>query len=428
MTEAAMPAALRLLLAARRKELQDLRDLLPTCELVARLAQAIHALQKERGYSNLHLQGLAESERAGPLPLDERHAQSDAFLARALQALARLESGAGGRSASARLLNRAAHLCYLLEDLPRLRRRVREHGIDTQQSVHAYTRLIGAMLTLVFEAADSGLDPGITQALAALLNFMQGKELCGQERAEGVLGFAAGYFDADRKARMQQLAAAQARCFEVFCQYADSQAAGRWRAAQAQAGDMQRLRRMIPRTSAAQPTDPALAQVWFDVLSAHIDALHGIEAGMAAALPGLCEQRLAQAQADLDDHRRLLARCAQESAEHGAPLLFGIQGSTLDATSDDAAPGPRIGRSLLDLLQAQTLRLQQLDAELARARSSLDERRRLERARRILMQRHGMDEQGAHEALQKAAMDSGLRLEEVVARLLREQPGAPQAG
>ena len=58
-----MPATLRFMLASRRSELLGLEDLARTCELVTRISQLVHALQKERGYSNIYLSGNAAHQR-----------------------------------------------------------------------------------------------------------------------------------------------------------------------------------------------------------------------------------------------------------------------------------------------------------------------------------------------------------------------------
>ena len=58
-----MPATLRFMLASRRSELLGLEDLTRTCELVTRISQLVHALQKERGYSNIYLGGNAAHQR-----------------------------------------------------------------------------------------------------------------------------------------------------------------------------------------------------------------------------------------------------------------------------------------------------------------------------------------------------------------------------
>src|SRR3546814_11367924 len=51
------------MLASRRSELLGLEDLARTCELVTRISQLVHALQKERGYSNIYLSGNAAHQR-----------------------------------------------------------------------------------------------------------------------------------------------------------------------------------------------------------------------------------------------------------------------------------------------------------------------------------------------------------------------------
>ena len=81
---------------------------------------------------------------------------------------------------------------------------------------------------MVFEAADTAVDPRVTRALVALFNFMQGKELAGQERATGVAGFMAGYFDAALQDRLRFLQDGQQRCFESFIEAADDASRADW--------------------------------------------------------------------------------------------------------------------------------------------------------------------------------------------------------
>ena len=56
--------------------------------------------------------------------------------------------------------------------------------------------------------------------------------------------------------------------------------------------------------------------------------------------------------------------------------------------------------------------------ELAQARTALHERKTIDRAKGLLMQRQGLTEQQAYERLRRAAMDRGLRLAEVAQRML----------
>ena len=57
-------------------------------------------------------------------------------------------------------------------------------------------------------------------------------------------------------------------------------------------------------------------------------------------------------------------------------------------------------------------------AELDSARTELRERKTIERAKGLLMQRQGLSEPEAYARLRKTAMDKGLRLHEVAQRML----------
>ena len=54
-----MTSALDFMLAARRSEMQALQALSVTCALVVQVSRLVHALQRERGYSNFCLGGQA---------------------------------------------------------------------------------------------------------------------------------------------------------------------------------------------------------------------------------------------------------------------------------------------------------------------------------------------------------------------------------
>lgn len=82
-------------------------------------------------------------------------------------------------------------------------------------------------------------------------------------------------------------------------------------------------------------------------------------------------------------------------------------------------------RPILDVAMARFEQEQELRRQLADTRSALDartaelqERKVIDRAKGMLMQRHQMGEQQAYEKLRKSAMDKNLRLVEVAQRLL----------
>lgn len=75
-------------------------------------------------------------------------------------------------------------------------------------------------------------------------------------------------------------------------------------------------------------------------------------------------------------------------------------------------------RPILDVAMARFQHEQSLRRELAEARSELQDRKVIDRAKGLLMQRQGLTEQAAYEKLRKTAMDKGLKLVDVAQRML----------
>jgi len=418
MAERHMPPPLRFLLAARRSELHGLEALARSCELAVRIGALAHALQKERGYSNLCLCGADARPRPELAGLSR---QAEAVESEVRQLLDGLAADPAPGNVRARLLNAIAYSLFRLDELTGLRQRIRDRRVEAEDADAGFTRAIGSLLSIVFETADAALDPGVTRNLVALLNFMQGKELSGQERACGVMGYTAGHFTEAQKARMLGLAASQERSFGIYAQYADPAAMQCWARIQQQGQELRRMRDVAQRTSAAQAVDASLAEVWFDLYTARIDAMRELESQLAEGLARRCAQRIADTRQELDDRRLLLSRYADHASGRAPSMVYGVQGRVVDLPPPDGV-GAALERSILDMMREQTLRMQQADDALAAARGALDETKRIDRAKLLLIGRYGLTEQAAHERLRRAAMDGGLSLAQV-ARQIVEQGG-----
>lgn len=423
-----IPSALRFMLAARRSELQGLEGLAQTCELVACVSQLVHALQRERGYSNLYLGSLAPGHLAQLRHLSAQAVEVQRTVEEHFQ---RIDLELASAADRARLFNRLAYVVHGLEELPSLRRRIGEQRIDATEATSAFTRLIGGLLAVVFEAADTALDPDITRLLVALFNFMQGKELAGQERAGGVAGFSRGWFDAHMRERMEHLIQTQARSFQVFGEFADDQARQQWRNQQAgdTAAQVARLRELALKTSETAKIDPGLSELWFELTTARIDAMREVESHLAGLLLDRCQRSIRQARHDLDNHRVLLNRLASLEGAGMAEraVLFNVQACELGSAPTDGL-GPQLGRSVLELLQEQTRRLLNAHDERDEARQALAERKSVERAKRLLMSQHGLSEHEAYERLRITAMQRGQRMVDVAGAVLAFAKGEPGEG
>ncbi len=400
-----MPSVSSLLLASRQCEIAELEELARTNERVAAAARLIHALQRERGTSSVFLASHGTrfgAQRARRLTESEQ-AASD--VRRQLQALASERRLRGG----SRLFIRAAQVLHGLEGLPALRERIGRQALAAREASAAYTRLLAGLLALVFEGADGATDAPVARVLVALFNYMQGKELAGQERALGAGVFAAGFIDTAGQQQWAQLIEAQQDCLQAFRAFADAELLRTEQASRDPAvlAELERLRRIGG--SIRRELDPELSPHWYEWASRRIDAMRAVEDALARRLRELCDARLAQARSELRDPRALLQLPAGAPAELPAPC------------------GPRPERSMLLLLQEQSRRLEAMAEELASVRAALSERKLVERAKGLLMAHRNMTEEDAYRALRQLAMNQNRRLADVAEAVLSLAPVLPQA-
>jgi response regulator NasT len=75
-------------------------------------------------------------------------------------------------------------------------------------------------------------------------------------------------------------------------------------------------------------------------------------------------------------------------------------------------------RPILDIAMARFEHEQALRQELAETKTELKDRKVIDRAKGLLMERQGLSEQAAFEKMRKTAMDKGLKLAEVAQRMI----------
>ena len=396
-----MKTGITFLLAARQCEIAELEQLAQTCELVGVVARFIHALQRERGLSNIFLSS------HGTQFTGERIAQireGQAAEAEVRRHLDRLDTGSSAARNGARLFSRVAVVLHALESLPALRERVGRQALGAAGATAGYVQLVSGLLGVVFEAADMASDPQVSRALVAMFHFMQGKEFAGQERALGGRVFAAGRIDAEGVQLWRHLVDSQQGCFQVYAEEADPEVLRADHAARDPVvlAEIDRLRRLG--TSARAGLDTSLSRAWYDWCTCRIDEMKRVEDLLADHLRALCNRRIAQARAELSDQRAALDALSARAA-----------------SQDPATPppyGPHLERSLLAMVQEQSRRLQAMGDELDAARTTLNERKVVERAKGLLMAHRQMTEEEAHKALRQIAMNQGRRLVDVAANVL----------
>lgn len=398
-----MKSGLNFLVAARECEIGELEQLALTSQLVGVIGRLVHALQRERGMSNVFL--ASRGTRFAEQRAQQCHACDE------VASVVRTHFDAMDTSATrvrngARLFSRIAVVLHGLDALGDLRTRIGAHALSQDDATATYVRLVSGLLAVVFEAADSATDPDISRALVALFNFMQGKEFAGQERAFGGGCFASAHTDIARRQHWAHLIESQERCFEVAMNFSDAGVRDAWQAAERASpmAELERLRRIGGALTADGSLDPDLSQVWYDLCTLRIDRMRDVEELLALRLRSLCDGRIAKARAELRDQRAIL------------------ESLTLEASAQEQEPstgyGRQLDRSIFAMVQAQARRLQEMNDELETVRASLNERKLIERAKGLLMAARKVDEAEAHKMLRQTAMNQNRRLLDVAQSVL----------
>ncbi len=157
---------------------------------------------------------------------------------------------------------------------------------------------------------------------------------------------------------------------------------------------------------------------------------------LVATLPAdtFLGERLAQLQPDMiivdaeSDARDSLEHVVMATRDARRPIVLFTNDDDTSHVKDAVAAGvsayivaglePARIRPILDVAMARFEHEQSLRRELADARGELQDRKVIDRAKTLLMQRQGLSESTAYDKLRKAAMDKGLRMAEVAQRML----------
>ncbi|WP_168201475.1 nitrate regulatory protein [Kushneria phosphatilytica] len=387
----------RLLAAANASDIDRLHQLTALCALVGPLCQLVHTLQRERGASSIVLgsRGQRFITRYQTHVADSQTAEAALHAALEHWMTAPGEAAHEVHARDPRLLRRLADAVNEAEALARLRARVEQQQVTADEATRLYNRTIGTLLSVVFEVADTASDADITRVLVSLFHFIQGKELAGQERACGALGFTLGHFDEPHRHTLQTLIDTQNDCFETFTEFADETLQTRWAALMEHPAltTLNHLR-SLALTDAALPDElTAPGEQWYALATQRIDAMKALEDQLVEALHQSCREALERA------HQRNI-----DSVTTGAEPMSPSAG-THTTPSAEQAMARHFDRSLLELVQAQNSRLQQLSDELADTRKTLRERKLIERAKGLLMAQQHIDEDSAYRLMRKTAMD-----------------------
>ncbi|MGO1502807.1 MAG: nitrate- and nitrite sensing domain-containing protein [Marinobacter sp.] len=417
----AHPSAEEYLIASRRCELRNLQYFLQMGKLVQSIGNLVHGLQRERGACTMFLGSKGEkfgSERTLTV------AESTRLYSVFEQALAEIHEELTTHLVSSHLLAHIASALHGLEGLTALRARVKAQSLPVSEATESYSALIQSLIVVVLGAADTAVDPSLVRLLVAMVHLMNGKELCGQERAVGSAGFSQGRFDNALTQRIAHLIETQEQCFEVFLSFADEQSCELLLnlRAHGRENEIKRLRQLACSVGRYKTIGPDAADDWFALMSERMDGLKEVEESVESSFHGRCVERFAEARRALAHRETLMASFGQLEFP-AQPLLVlcesDVSGEVQagDVWSSEGI-GQHSGRSIFDLVQEQSRRLQQMSEDLRSAEDALEDRRTQEKAVLLLMRHRKVDNDEAHRVLRKLAMDQGKKLPEVARALV----------
>lgn len=368
---------------ARQIQKQQLRQLAQSGALASRICHLVHMLQCERGASNIWLcsQGrLYDAEcRASRALVDEQRLALLPLL------------GDDPPLTSSALCQRIAAALWGLEQLPDLRQCVQAQRIDAADAMEQFSATIRHLLSIVPQLNDTLDDPRIVQPLVALYSVMQGKELVGQERALGALGFTLGHFSDALRQRLVDRIDGQQPCFDTFLSLTTAALSDVFHTRCGATLEIEQLRRLA--CTRQPPQDQGEnALRWFVLHTQRLEELRALEESLIDAL---------------------MHTVATLLAEEDLPP---ISAAFLEPAGD--ALSLRLDSQLLPLVRQQARELEQLTAQLASLKASVDERKVIDSAKQVLMTHQNMTEEQAWQCLRKMAMDKNQRMVEIARALL----------
>ena len=425
----------RFLYAAKLAELKTLKQLSDNCHLVTVICGVIHEFQKERGVSNVYLASIGVHYLKRRFIQIQNSQNAQQVL---MEILNRHYIESKQNTDNYRLLFSITLSLQGIDNLTRLRKSVENHKITPLESTQAYCRLIGSLISIIFEAADISSDTRITMELVALFNFIQAKEYAGQERAWGAIGFAESHFTEKICHQLHQLQQSQIGSIDVFLEYTDPSHQSLWQTLiqHKVTDEVIKFRQLISQLRGGDPVSSEISEAWYESTTQRIDQMYLIESSLSQQLIAVSIRRVKESETELKAHKTDMKKQVYLAGSSDSPLttLFkmdmpGLLGlnvgnehnqaeQTISAKKDN-----HLHKPMYDLLLKQSRRIEEMSGELNVAKQSLSDQKLVNRAKLLLIQQLKLSETEAHHKIQQAAMKQGLTLAVVAENIIKVSKG-----
>jgi PAS domain S-box-containing protein len=182
----------------------------------------IHELQRERGASAVFL---GTTDKSFSVNLIEQRKRTDIEHEKWLAHIANFDARTHG------LLMREAiaEAGVAVHSLLSARKDIDLRNQAIEESFHLHTSAIREILSIIAAIAQASASPDLVNMVSGYLDFVNGKEKAGQERAIGALGFSVGRFEYPLFLLFVKTVAAQETFFNSFKEHASPEIIRYWR-------------------------------------------------------------------------------------------------------------------------------------------------------------------------------------------------------
>lgn len=272
--------------------INDLNKLDKLSHLALRMSSYIHQSQKERGATAGFLGGGADFA----VILREQRMKTDAELDKFNAFLDTFDS----KSFSTTFNDKLSLVLQDLKQVNSIRNQVDSSQIELKDAIAFYTKLNSDSLDVITFVSKMSKDPQIATLISAYVNFLQGKERAGLERAVLANTFAKDSFAVGMFQKFISLAVEQDTYLNVFKSYADSKQVDFYEE-QSQDISFIEVERMrdIALAKAEAGGFGVDSSLWFKTMTTKINRLKTVEDFIAADVETLASKLIHEATTEL---------------------------------------------------------------------------------------------------------------------------------
>ena len=409
------------IILAKQQHIDELQALSSSVRFIENLGLMVHQLQAERGASCLYLASCGKRfshERSEWIA--QNVVLGESFKNTLKEYLDETTS------VNAKQLTLFTWILFGLDELESFRHQVTLMKVSFTDCIQSYTRLIGSLISIIFEITDTSANGKLSSHLVALYNLVRAKEFAGQERAIGSHMLASGIFNQTHQQRLLELIELQDRHSEGFVQFASDDLSQAWQMISDNSNShlLLKFRKKLGNSKHTQALKTYDSDKWFDICSQRLSDMFEMQCQLTKYMHQDQETLIKNAKLDLQATTQYLDDITNKLHEKSEldSTFFNLAIPIENAFSflnDEKLLAYPIG-SFISLLQAQSQQIAKIENELFDTKKVLAERKQIERAKGLLMSTQNISEVEAYKWLRSTAMTQNRKIIDIAENILMQ--------